>query len=1334
MIFEKNKEPNFIQLSIKNNKIEQEEESFNKSSSIFSETIAGKKLLPIEDNNEENESLSSIIKKNNLVFEEKDVSFIKLYMHLSDKYEIILMILGVISAFGAGVAAPLLCYLFGDIANDFTSVNADESQMDLLKTLLECKNEEEVIQLAGGNEDKAWIYLIFYHQGKELFNKFDDNVNSMVKKLMIIGACMFFAFGIEKFLWNYIGMRQMHHLKEKYFSVILKQEQGWFDANNAYEFSTKVQAQFEQISLGVGDKFGLTLQAVSQIITGLIIAFYKSWLLTLVMLSISPLIFVSVLFLLVALKKSMIGSRKSFEKAGGIGEEILYNIKTVASFSNYEFEIQRFNKMIDIMHKFDEQKAFRLGLSIGGTLFFIYITFFIAAVYGRKLIGDEVKNDNSGNPFTIGDMITVVFSTLIAILSIGVTAPNLKIIQESSIAASDYFTLYEREPQMDLSQSVEILPRDSIKGKIEFKDVCFYYPSDPNKRMILKNLNIIVQPGQKVALVGESGCGKSTTVNLLERLYETTSGEVLIDGMNIKRYNLRFLRSLMGYVQQEPVLFNKSIKENIIFGRDEMVKELGDQDELINNALKEAYADEFVNNTKDGVNYIVGIKGSKLSGGQKQRIAIARAILCEPKILILDEATSALDNKSEKEVQKALDHISQKNVTTLIIAHRLSTIKNADVIYAIRNGEIIESGNHDYLLSKKGYYYGLVKSQVGEDENEKNNLRDKKISDLQILDKHSSRVNYRDVQKQHDLLVEKEGVKYSKLFNLLKNNVCDVILGIISSLGAGAIMPMTGFILSKIFINVASGHHHQMWHTSLIWSFVFLFIAFLNGFFVFFKLWKLEKLGSVISCNMKKGIFRKYLSLHIAYFDIDDNSPGGLLTKLSLDTTQLNTIILTLVGDVLQTSGNLITGLITGFVYDYRITLIALIFIPFIIICLVMVKNSILSPFKNKDNRTDIEAGAILSECVINTKTIFSFNFQQTAVNMYLALILSESNKYITKALRSGFFMGFGAFITYSCCAVIIYVAKKYILNFTLNFNDFMFTIAPLLLMVVGISEGLNGISDFPKAKKAFVSVFKTMETKSLIPPFLEDNEGKIIPDNLKGKIEFRNVTFAYPTKPDIDVLKNISFIIEPGQSVGLVGYSGCGKSTIIQLIERFYDVENGEILIDDINIKDYNLYLLRKKIGLVSQEPVLFKRSVYENILYGRLDANSDEVLSAAKSSAIEKFFNKKEMGTKEDPVSGGEKQRLAIARAFLKDPIILLLDEATSALDKESEKSVQENIDVLQKGRTSIAVAHRLTTIQNSDVIFVIENGRLVEQGNHEELLKLGKKYATLYKYSDQ
>ena len=1329
--FKEQNNPKDIEINIENKN--------NNLNNSYNETLAGKNLLPLKDieaKKDDEDSFSSVIKKNNLLFEEKSVSFIKLYLHLSNKCEIILMIFGTIAALGSGVAAPLMCYLFGDMANDFSAVNGDDSVMDLMESLVNCKSEEEVIELAKGNQDMAFTYIILYQQATALFEKFEDEIDTMVKKLLIIGASMFVAFGLSKFLWNYVGMRQMHHLKQKYFSIILRQEQGWFDANNAFEFSTKVQAQFEQISLGVGDKFGLTLQTISMMLTGLIIAFYKSWLLTLVMLAISPLIFMCVVFLVISLKKPMIGSRKSYEKAGGMAEEILYNIKTVASFSNFEFEINRFNKMIDLVHKFDEQKAFRLGLSIGGTLFFIFLTFFVASLYSRKLLGDEVWNDNAGRIFSLGDIVTVVFSTLIAILSIGVTAPNLKIIQESAIASSDYFTLYEIEPQMDLSQSIEKPPREQIKGKIEFKNVCFYYPSDPTKRKILDNLNITIEPGKKVALVGESGCGKSTTVNLLERLYEAVSGEVLIDGMDIKKYNLPYLRSLIGYVQQEPVLFNKSIRENLIFGRKEILEELGDTDTLIKNSLDEAYASEFVYNNKEGLDYIVGIKGSKLSGGQKQRIAIARAILCEPKILILDEATSALDNKSEKEVQRALDNISQRNVTTVIIAHRLSTIKNADVIYAIKNGSVIESGNHESLLKKQGYYYGLVKSQIGQEEEEKNDIMSKKSTSYHSLSKHESRINYKDIQKENDLIVEKEGVKHGEIFKLLKNNIHDVVLATIGSLGAGAVTPTTGYVLSHVFINIVSGHYHQIWHKSLIWCFVFLGVAFGNGFCIFLKMWKLEKLGSVITCNMRKNIVRKYLSLHIAYFDIDNNSPGALLTKLSIDTTQLNSIVLTLVGDVLQTSGNLITGLIMDFIYDYRLALISLIFIPFIIFALVMVKDSILSPTKKKDNKTDIEAGAILSECVINTKTIFSFNFQKTAVDMYLSLILSESKNYIKNALVSGFFMGLGAFATYCCIATLIHFAKKYILNFSLTFNDFLFTVAPIMLMVAGISEGLNGISDYPKAKQAFISVFQTMRTETLIPPFLQDNEGKIIPENIKGKIEFKNVTFAYPTKPDIDVLKNVSFVIEPGQSVGLVGYSGCGKSTIIQLIERFYDVVdgNGEVLIDDINVKDYNLYLLRKKIGLVSQEPVLFKRSVYENILYGKLDASKEEVLEAAKAAVIEKFFNQEEMGTKEDPVSGGEKQRLAIARTFLKNPVILLLDEATSALYKESEKAVQASIDVLQKGRTSVAVAHRLSTIQNSDIILVMENGRLVEKGKHEELMALGKKYANLYKYSEQ
>jgi ABC-type multidrug transport system fused ATPase/permease subunit len=1146
-------------------------------------TIADKPLL-FENKgyyDEDEESFSEEVKKkSNLLFGEKQVSPFKLYCHLSETFEIILMILGTIASLGAGVAAPLMCYLFGDMANDFSSVNVDENQMDLLEQLMKCKNEEEIARLAGGNPDRIWSYTIIYYKAKAMFNKFDDNVDDLVKKLLIIGAAMFVAFGFEKFLWCYCGLRQMHHLKEKYFAVILRQEQGWFDANNAYEFSTKVQAQFEQITLGVGEKFGITLHAISQVIVGLIIAFYKSWLLTLVMLAISPTIFGCVIVLICFIRKPIIGARKTYEKAGGAAEEMLYNIKTVASFSNFEFEIHRFNRMIDLVHYFDRRKALILGASIGGILFFIYITFFVAIVYARKLIGDEVWNDNSSSPFTLGDTVTVVFCTLIAILSIGITAPYIKIIQESAIASSDYFTLYEREPQMDFSQSIEMPPRDQVQGRIEFKDVCFSYPSDPNKRMILKNLNLVIEPGKKVALVGESGCGKSTTVNLIERLYEATSGEVLIDGIEIKRYNLPYLRNMIGYVQQEPVLFNKPIRDNVIFGRDDFVRELGDPETLVKNAIEESYAAEFVNNTKDGLDYVVGIKGSKLSGGQKQRIAIARAILCDPKILILDEATSALDNKSEKEVQRALDHISEKNVTTVIIAHRLSTIKNADLIYAIRDGQVLEQGTHEDLLAKQGYYYGLVKSQVGQDEEEKNNLKLKQSGSLKVLSEHTSRINYEDVQRQHDAIVEKEGVSHGEMFKLLRNNKCDVAGGVIGSLFAGAVTPLTGYVLARAFVLIASGRYHYVWHKSLIWCFAFLGVAFVNGFFVFMKLWKLETLGSVITCNMRKEIVEKYLSLHVAYFDIDDNAPGALLTKLSIDTTQLNSIILTFVGDVVQTTGCTICGLVIGFIYDYRLTLISICFIPFIVGAVVIAKDSVRTVTKKRDNRTDIEAGSMLSESVINTKTIFSFNFQKPAVDMYLGLLLTESSDYVTDCIWKGFFLGLGAFATYCCNATVFYAAKEFILRFSLTFDDFMFTASTLMMMITGISVGLNGVSDYPKAKRAFISVFKTMRTESLIPPFLKDNEGKIVPQNLRGKIEFRNVTFAYPTKPDIDVLKGVSFLIEPGQAAGLVGYSGCGKSTIIQLIERFYDVEdgNGEVLIDDINVKDYNLYLLRKK------------------------------------------------------------------------------------------------------------------------------------------------------------
>ena len=1244
--------------------------------------------------------------KKNLMFDIKDVSVFRLYFHLSEPLEYLLMILGFIGSVAAGAANPVMAYLTGSTTSEASS--GTQGNIDSM-------NDEEK---------------------KTFFAEFKKSMDKKVKEFMYYGIAAFVATFMSNFFWEYASLRQMHHLKEKYFARILMQEQGWFDQNNAYEFATKVQVQLEQIELGVGEKFGTIVECIATFVAGLIIAFFASWKLTLIILCVAPFLAISIIYMVSSMRKFIFLSRKAYETAGGVAEEVLYNIKTVVSFGHFDFEKQRFGHYIDLVHRLDTQAGCKIAIASAGLNFFYFMSYFAAIIYARTLL---TKDDNDIKP---GDVMTVCFSTTMAVASFGMMAPNINIIQEACIAASDYFTLLERKEQIDTSQSTYKPPRDSVKGRIEFKNIQFTYPSDENKRKILVDLNLVFEPGQKVALVGESGCGKSTTVNLIERLYEPTEGEVLLDGVNINKYDLHYLRSLIGYVQQEPVLFNSPIRDNIIFGRQELIEREfgGDTEQLIRSACKEAYAKEFIDKIPEKYDYVVGVKGSKLSGGQKQRIAIARAILCKPKILILDEATSALDNKSEKNVQRALDNISNKNVTTVIIAHRLSTIQNADVIYAIKDGKVLEKGTHEELLKLNGYYAGMVKSQMDGTDNKKDNMNKK--------DRHSSvysamSSNFENELNKSDDEIKKEkpkkkkkliSVQRGRIFSLYRNRKMLVFLASVASFFAGAVMPSAGFNLSNCINAFASGDKDKIKKRGLFHACMYIVIAVCSAGFMALKMRNFRIIGSHLACSMRKLVINKYLGMHMGFFDKEENAPGALLARLSIDTTQLHCLILIMIGDIVQTAGSVIVGFVLGLIKDYRLMLIALCFMPFIIISAV-VSHYTKQGGRDSYRQINIEAGGILSECVINTKTIFSFNFQKEAVRMYLKVLDLAKKDFLRDSILKGVIIGIGIFSTFCSKATIYHFASVFIRNETLVFEDMTVCVALSVTVSIGCANGLRGLVFISKAQKSFDSIFRILDTKSEIDVSKEGNENKISAKKIKGKIEFKNVSFAYPTKPDLNVLKGISFTILPGQAAALVGYSGCGKSTIIQLLERFYDVKDGqgEILIDDINIKDYNLLELREKIGLVSQEPVLFKRNVYENILYGDLNANKDEVLEAAKRAHIEKFFDKEQMGTKEDPVSGGEKQRLAIARVFLKNPVILLLDEATSALDKESEVEVQKSLFELQKFRTSISIAHRLSTIVDSDIIFVIENGNIVEQGKHQELLDLHGKYSTLYKFSN-
>ena len=533
----------------------------------------------------------------------------------------------------------------------------------------------------------------------------------------------------------------------------------------------------------------------------------------------------------------------------------------------------------------------------------------------------------------------------------------------------------------------------------------------------------------------------------------------------------------------------------------------------------------------------------------------------------------------------------------------------------------------------------------------------------------------------------------------------------------------------------------------LKYALIFLAFAFLQGLGNCLMIWKFMSLGQTLARIYRKKLLKKYLSLHLSYFDINENAPGALLTKMSIDTMELNQMLNSILGVTVQCGVVLIVGLIIGCYYEYRLTLIDFCFVPFIVISNV-IRRGMMHGASKKGVKANVEAGGILSECVINTKTIFSFNFQPQAIRMYLNALEYIRQQFYRDAFISGFFVALGNFASFAANAAVYAAAKKFILDGSLDSDEMAIALSVVTTCAQGISNGMGNLGNLKKARVAYKSIYSTLDTVSTIPPYQRDNEGKVSAMNIKGKIELRHVYFAYPTRPENVILKDVSLVINPGEQTAFVGYSGSGKSTIIQLLNRFYDVEEGkgEILIDDVNIKDYNLYELRKKIGLVSQEPTLFRISVLENVRYGRLDATDEECIEAAREANIMKFFTKDrinevigdntkkaQVGVKKDPVSGGEKQRLAIARAFLKNPTILLLDEATSALDKDSELEVQKSLDKLSANRTSISIAHRLSTIEGCNQIFVLENGRLVEQGTHPELMKLGKKYYTLHKYSD-